>query len=92
MKMKKPSYVEQLCSILSELKSQHPSYTIGMHFSTAFADYGDVWNCSDKEIIFALEKYAAQLEMDIIPENIDYIIEDGKHMFDENTEEEDEEY
>jgi len=38
---------------------------MGRHLSTAFSDYGDVWNLTDKEMLFALEKYKAQMDMDI---------------------------
>lgn len=55
----------QIVQTLLELKKQHPSYNLGRHISTALSDYGDPWNISDKEMLFALEKYKTELEIDL---------------------------
>jgi len=38
---------------------------LGRHIATALDEYGDVWGLSDREILFALEKYKAELDMDV---------------------------
>lgn len=73
----------KILSVLKELKKQHPTYNIGRHISTAFDGYGDLWNISDKEFLFALEKYKTEQELDFPhedDEDINKIIEDGLHL------------
>lgn len=62
---RKPQYFTQVLSLLTELHRSYPTYNIGRHLSTALSDYGDVWGMTDKELLFALEKYKTQLDMDI---------------------------
>lgn len=89
---KRDTYREAL-KILECLKKEHSTYTLGQHFSTAMADYGDVWGMSDKEFLFALEKYRAELEF-VVPEPIDElekIIREGSNLdtlFNDEEEEE----
>lgn len=78
--MKRTSY-EQILSVLRELKVKFPNRTIGQHLSTALDEYGNLWAVSDKEILFALNKYKATLEADIVPEqDIDTILRDGENL------------
>lgn len=60
--MKKDQF-QSILSKLEELHKLHPSYSFGNVISIAFADYGDVWGQTDKELFFALEKYEAELEL-----------------------------
>jgi hypothetical protein len=54
---------------------------MGMHLSTALDEYGDLWGVTDKEVLFALEKYKASLDMDFPHiEEIDQIIKDGMDL------------
>jgi len=85
----------QAIHVLQELKKAYPHYTMGQHFSTALSDYGDVWGLTDKEFLFALEKYKTELEYNIVPEKeIDKIIEEGKDLYtlfkDDNQEDQEE--
>ncbi len=52
---------------------------MGRHISTALDGYGDVWGLTDKELLFALEKYSTELEIDIphTDGSIEDIIKDG---------------
>lgn len=92
---KKENYNKAI-DILLELHKKYPNYGLGKHLSTALADYGDVWGLTDKEIVFALEKYKAELEY-TVDDDIEKIIEDGKNIdkmlnkdpYDESDEEED---
>lgn len=81
--MKKVSYYNKCLSILKTLSREFPAISIGRHVSTA-TDGMDVWGISDKELFCSLEKYKAELEMDIphmyCTEDIDKIIEDGMHL------------
>ena len=61
--MKKNIYKSILEKLL-DLKKEHPSYNFGRHISLAFAEYGDVWGMTDKEALFALEKYETELGLD----------------------------
>jgi len=56
---------------------------MGRHISTALDGYDDVWGVTDKEFLFALEKYELALNMDvdhIDQEEIDKIIKDGMNL------------
>lgn len=91
--MKKNVY-KAILETLVELKKEHPSYNFGRHMSLAFAEYGDVWSLSDKEALFALEKYQTELELDAdqiaSPQYIEQLMKDVED-FDNilNEEEED---
>ena len=69
--------------MLERLHKAHPTYNIGRHISTALDGYDDVWGVSDKEFLFALEKYELELNMDvdhIDQEEIEKIIKDGMNL------------
>ena len=69
--------------MLERLRKAHPTYNIGRHISTALDGYDDVWGVSDKEMLFALEKYELELNMDvdhIDQEEIEKIIKDGMNL------------
>ena len=81
---KKPNEYKQILKALEELNDTYPSYGLGRHLATAFEDYGDLWGVSNKEILFALTKYRATLEMDVPremgEEELAKILEDGMHL------------
>lgn len=69
--------------ILQELHKSFPTYNMGRHLATALDGYGDLWGLTDKEVVFALEKYKTQLEMDIphTDENeLEKIIKEGMDL------------
>ena len=69
--------------MLESLHKAHPTYNIGRHISTALDGYDDVWGVTDKEFLFALEKYELELNIDvdhIDQEEIDKIIKDGMNL------------
>lgn len=69
--------------MLERLHKAHPTYNIGRHISTALDGYDDIWGVSDKEFLFALEKYELELNMDIDhidQEEIEKIIKDGMNL------------
>jgi hypothetical protein len=90
--MKKSSYYQQILQVLDTLNSNYPAYNMGRHLATALDEYGDLWGISDREMLFALEKYKAQLEMDIPhtdDNELDQIIKDGMNLDDILKEDED---
>lgn len=91
--MTKRDQYAQILNVLRDIHKDHPSYNIGRHLSTALDGYGDIWGLSDKEVLFALQKYKAELDMDVphSDNEIEQIIRDGEDL--ENIlKEEDEEY
>jgi hypothetical protein len=69
--------------VLENLHKAHPTYNIGRHISTALDGYDDMWGVTDKEFLFALEKYELELNMDvdhIDQEEIEKIIKDGMNL------------
>jgi len=68
---------------------------MGRHLATALDEYGDIWGLTDKEVLFALEKYKSQLELDVphTDENeLDQIIKDGMNLDDILKEQDGEDY
>jgi len=81
--MKKPNYYNQIINLLQQLHIAYPGYNMGKHLSTALDEYGDIWGVTDKELLFALEKYKTQLEMDIPhtdDKELDQIIKEGMDL------------
>ena len=80
---KKPNYYRQIIHVLESLHKAHPTYNIGRHISTALDGYDDAWGVTDKEFLFALEKYELELNIDvdhIDKEEIEEIIKDGMNL------------
>lgn len=83
----------QIISILQELHKSFPSYNMGRHLATALSDYGDIWGITDKELVFALNKYKAEIEMDVPhtdESELDRIIKEGMDLDNILKEEEEE--
>lgn len=57
------NYYRETLKILEDLHNSHPSFSLGRHLSTALSDYGDVWGMTNKEMLYALQKYQAEVEM-----------------------------
>jgi hypothetical protein len=74
---------DQILATLKELKEEFPSYNMGRHLDTALSEYKDVWGITDKELLYALKKYKAQLTLDVPhPDDSELakIINDGMHL------------
>lgn len=79
----KPNSYEQILSVLVELKEAFPSYNMGRHLDTALNEYKDTWGMTDKEMLYALNKYKSQLTLDVPhPDEteIDKIVKDGMNL------------
>ena len=80
---KGPNYYRQIIKALERLQKAHPTYNIGRHIATALDGYTDVWGVTDKEFLFALQKYEIELNMDFThtdDEEIEQIIKDGMNL------------
>jgi hypothetical protein len=81
--MKQINYYNQIITALKRLKKTHPTYNIGRHLSTALDGYSDMWGITDKEFLFAIQKYEIELNMDhphIDEEELEKIIKDGMNL------------
>lgn len=82
--MKPSSSYEQILSVLVELKEAFPSYNMGRHLDTALNEYKDIWGMTDKEMLYALNRYKSQLTLDIphTPDDseIDKIVKDAMNL------------
>jgi hypothetical protein len=93
--MRRATYYSQVLHLLQALHRTYPNYNMGKHLSTALDGYGDMWGLTDRELLFALEKYKAQIEMDIPhadDDEIDQIIKEGMNLDNILTEEDGEDY
>lgn len=93
MCMGKPNDYYRVLALLQQLHISYPGYNMGRHIATALDEYGDVWGLSDRELLFAFDKYKAELELDVPhtdESEIDQIIKDGMNL--ENILKEEEEY
>lgn len=92
--MKKNNEYDEALRLLKKLHNDFPKYSIGRHISTAMSDYGDFWGITDKEFVFALNKYSAELELDeahtVSDDYVKQIQEDAENLFN-STDEYDEE-
>ncbi len=79
--MSVPNYYNQIIQTLKRLRIDHPTYNMGRHISTAI-DGSELWGVSDKELFFSLQKYEANLEMDVNhnEDEIEAIIKDGMNL------------
>ena len=80
--MRHPNYYRQIIHALDRLQKAHPKYNMGKHLSTAL-DGSDLWGITDRELLFALQKYEIELNMDFThtdDEEIEQIINDGMNL------------
>ena len=93
--MGKPNEYYRVLALLQQLQVSYPNYNMGRHIATSLAEYGDVWGLTDKELLFALEKYKAELDMDVPhsdDDEIDQIIKEGMDLENILKEEDGEDY
>jgi hypothetical protein len=74
---------QQALKILEDLQKAFPTYNLGRHLSTALYEYKDIWGMTDREMVYALSKYKAELMQDIPHldgSEIDKIIREGMNL------------
>jgi hypothetical protein len=80
---KQPNYYRQIIQTLVRLQKAYPTYNMGRHISTALDEYTDVWGVSDREFLYAIQKYEIELNIDgphLDDEEIEEIIKDGMNL------------
>jgi hypothetical protein len=80
--MRHPNYYKQIIEGLERLHKAHPKYNMGRHLSTAL-DGSEMWGIADRDLLFALQKYEIELNMDVDhvdEEEIEDIIKDGMNL------------
>jgi hypothetical protein len=95
---KSPHYFKDIIALLEELHKYYPAENLGWHIALATADYSDVSLITDRELLFAFQKYQAERELDVTnlvtDEYVRGIQNDAEHLFDKQTDdwEEEEDY
>lgn len=70
-----------IINLLQDLKKNYPTYTIGQHISTALFEYGNIWGLTDKEFLFAMDKYKVELESNTVSDiEVDEIVKDAQDL------------
>jgi len=93
--MGRPNDYYRVLALLQQLHVSYPNYNMGRHLATALDEYGDVWGLTDRELLFALDKYKAELDMDVPhtdESEIDQIIKEGMNLENILKEEDGEDY
>jgi len=93
--MGRPNDYYRVLALLQQLHVSYPNYNMGRHLATALDEYGYVWGLTDRELLFALDKYKAELDMDVPhtdESEIDQIIKEGMNLENILKEEDGEDY
>jgi hypothetical protein len=67
--MAKTDNYEEILKALRGIHEQHPTQNLGRHLSLALSDYPDLFGLTDKEFLFAINKYSTELELDIVSDS-----------------------
>lgn len=81
--MRQKNYKSEILSTIKEIFKKFPNQLVSTHLSLAFSDYASIDGISDKEILFLLDKYKYEKELDIEIQHdasIDRIIEEGQNL------------
>lgn len=80
--MRKENYTKKFFDLLKDLKEQFPTWELSRHISGMLEEYNvnNCWGVSDKELYFALDKYAQALALDDTTDDISRIIQDGINL------------
>lgn len=78
---KKPNYYNKIITLLQDLHKDYPNQNMGQHLSGALSEYSDLWGLSDKEVLFALEKYQIEKDNNIASDSdVEKIYNEGLHL------------
>lgn len=82
MKAKNKTTLDQIFLILNDINTQYPNQGIMRHIVDATVDYkSNLWMLSDKEFLFALNKYKLESEINVTPDiEIDKIVADAQDL------------
>lgn len=88
MKMKRNSNesFRDIISILKDLNKTYPNQGVARHMHDATLEYKNLWGLEDKELLIALTKYKAELDLNIVSEDeVEAILKDAMSI-DKNLE------
>lgn len=72
---------KDIITILKELNSKFPNESIARHIVDATTEYPNLWLIPDRELLFSLTKYKAELELNIVDsKEIDKIYKEGTNL------------
>lgn len=86
MRKPKEDYFYEIIKALVEIKKSYPTSYLCNHLDVILEDYSfDLWGTSDKEFLYALNKYKARVMMDVPHQETDEeelkkIIDDGMNL------------
>jgi hypothetical protein len=82
--MSKATYFAQIIDVLKSLKVKYPNQGVGQHLSMALAEYPNYWGMSDKEFLFAIQKYKFELDENVIPpeQEIEQLVKESSSIED----------
>lgn len=93
--MKDRNYKKEFISILSELIKNYPTQDLSLHLSLMLAEYPNFDSLSDKELVFLINKYKCEKDLDFSPSHNETEIEriireaqDLEHILDDNEDDE----
>jgi len=70
-----------IITLLKELNKAYPNQGVARHLHEATLDYSNLWGMKDSELLFALTKYKAELEMNVVDEKeVEEIVNDGMNL------------
>lgn len=91
--MKKINYYNTIVKTLQEIKKDYPNLSLGQHIATCTQDYPNLYFLSDKEFLFTLEKYKAELDLNTVPEfDVNKVYSEGCNLDSILEQEEEEDY
>jgi hypothetical protein len=73
-------YYEEIINALKRAHRCLPQCTMGQHLGTALDGWGDVCSLEDREILSALKKYMATMEVFPPREDVSDIIKEGMRI------------
>lgn len=80
------SHMDKIFKILKTLKKEKPSQNMGRHLALATREYNDLSMIDDKELLYAIEKYKAELDYDILGEFDEAILSEDFYPYIEDDE------
>lgn len=75
----KQEIFSEIIKLLKDLNKKHPDQNILRHISDATSEYPSLWEVSNKEFLYLLEKYEVSMYLPDEDE-LTHIINDGKNL------------
>lgn len=84
---KNNEHFRDIVTILKELNKNYPNQGIARHIHEATLEYGNLWGLADKDLHFALTKYKAELDLNVVdPLEVDAILKDAMSLNEDSIE------